>query len=315
MNDKEKCSLWIPVARTDVSFMMNTIPHLVKMCDYSFVEKVLAIDTMPLSGEKIHRPHKGTIEQLRACCERLKSMGIIDKIIDINYSLDYHQRVYKKHLGAPRIKRTHNYKGYPVLGSMFCIEEAKGDYFVHFDSDMLLYQENGFNWIAEGINILKKYPEIMWVRPAAGPQSDNNIYEKKYHAEKNNKGFYRLRGFASRCYLIERIRFEKLLPLKVMWTRRQGMKKDRLPRKLIEILNRIRGEGILDSWEKMVAASLNRKSFIRADIFPQKAWTLHPHTRSDKFIKSLPLIIEKVEKGWFPPEQAGDYDLKLDYWT
>lgn len=304
MPNADSCSLWIVVARTDVAFMMQTIPHLVRMCNYPFLEKVLAIDTMPLSGEKTHRPHKGAIEQLRSCCEKLKSMKVVDRIVDIDYSTKYREKAYKKNLGTSRIKKTHNYKGYPILGSIFCIEEAKGDYFLHFDSDIFLYQKEGFDWIDEGINILKKYPEAMWIRPSAGPQSETN----------NTGGFQRRKGFASRCYLIKRSRFEKLLPLKVIWARRQGRKKDKLPRKLIEILNYFTGGGILDSWEKMVAESVNRKSFIRVDISPQKAWTLHPNTRSDKFINNLPLIIEKVEKGWAPPEQVGNYDLKLDYW-
>ena len=311
----DSCSLWIMVARIDVAFMMQTIPNLVRMCNHYFVEKVLAIDTASLSGEKAQRPHQRTIEQLYDCCERLKALGIIDKIITIEYSKKYHQKIYKKHFGIPWIKETHNYKGYPILGSMFCMEEAKGDYFLHFDSDMLLYQKKGFDWIAKGIDILNKYPEIMWIRPAAGPQTKaNNIYDE-YCAEKNSTGFYKLKGFSSRCYLIERRRFEKILPLKIIWAKKQGKKKDRLPRQFIKISNYITGSGILDSWENMVSESINRKSFYRADIFPENAWTLHPHTRSDEFINNLPLIIEKIEKGWFPKEQAGYYNLKLQYWV
>ena len=51
--------------------MMNTIPHLVKMSQCPFEEKVLAIDTAPLSGEKVNRPGLGTMEELRACAEKL----------------------------------------------------------------------------------------------------------------------------------------------------------------------------------------------------------------------------------------------------
>ena len=65
------CSLWFFTARTDVWFMINTIPHLVKMSQFPFQEKVLAIDTAPLSGEKVNRPGLGTMEELRACAEKL----------------------------------------------------------------------------------------------------------------------------------------------------------------------------------------------------------------------------------------------------
>lgn len=59
------CSLWIFVARTDVAFMMHTIPHILRMSHFPFEERVLAIDTAPLSGDKLLRPGIGTMEELR----------------------------------------------------------------------------------------------------------------------------------------------------------------------------------------------------------------------------------------------------------
>jgi hypothetical protein len=46
------CSLWFFTARTDVWFMMNTIPIVVKMSQFPFQEKVLAIDTGPFKRGK-----------------------------------------------------------------------------------------------------------------------------------------------------------------------------------------------------------------------------------------------------------------------
>jgi hypothetical protein len=40
---QSSCSLWITIARTDLPFMMQTIPHLVKMSHFDFEER-------PLSG-------------------------------------------------------------------------------------------------------------------------------------------------------------------------------------------------------------------------------------------------------------------------
>ncbi|UCG34597.1 MAG: hypothetical protein JSW17_03595 [Candidatus Omnitrophota bacterium] len=312
---KNDVSLWFLAAKTDVSFMMQTIPHLVRMCNFSFAECVLAIDTKPLSEEKRFRPNIGTPKQLRDCCNKLLSNGIVDKIIDIDFPEDYRKRAYRKHFGTSRIRQTHNWKGYPVLGSIFCIEEAKGDYFLHFDSDMLLYQGREYNWIEEGIRILREHPEVICVRPSAGPQSkENNLYESKYFSEKDSGGFYRLKGFSSRTFLIDRKRFEELLPLKILWAKKQGSIKDRVPRVLMEKIYHFTGLGRLESWEKMVTEGIKRKGFIRADIISSKSWTLHPCNHGVKFIEALPKIIEDVESGHHPQEQAGNYDLQLKYW-
>ncbi|MFM7714683.1 MAG: hypothetical protein ACKO7A_18855, partial [Microcystis sp.] len=71
------CSLWFFVARTDLPFMMLTIPHIVKMCNFPFQEKVLAIDTAALSGEKVDRPGIGTMEDLRQCAQTLLHKGVV----------------------------------------------------------------------------------------------------------------------------------------------------------------------------------------------------------------------------------------------
>ena len=214
--DKKTCSLWIMVARTDVSYMMHTIPHLIKMCNFPFFEKVLALDTAPLSGDKCRHPYLGSIDELYKQCNQLKNSGVIDRMVEIDYSDKYRKRLYKKHLGTSKIKKTHNYKGYPILGSMFCIEEAKGDYLLHFDSDMLIFQKNDFDWISKAIDIMEKRLEIFGIRATPGP-----IAEKENFSD----NLYEVPIFGSRCYLINRERFNKLLPLKVMWRKGRVRKK------------------------------------------------------------------------------------------
>lgn len=103
---RSSCSLWIMVARTDIPFMMHTLPHLVKMSNFPFEEKVLAIDTAPLSGEKINRPGIGTMEQLRDYTKQLIEAGVVDRVVDINYEIAYRQRVMQNTLAVRFASRT-----------------------------------------------------------------------------------------------------------------------------------------------------------------------------------------------------------------
>lgn len=58
------CSLSIMVIPTDIPFIMHTIPHLVGTYNYPFLKRVLMIDTVTLSGDKLLRSGIGRIEQL-----------------------------------------------------------------------------------------------------------------------------------------------------------------------------------------------------------------------------------------------------------
>ncbi|NES82348.1 MAG: hypothetical protein F6K10_13610 [Moorea sp. SIO2B7] len=307
------CSLWILVARTDIPFMMHTIPHLVRMSNFPFRERVLAIDTAPLTGDKIGRPGIGTMEDLRDRTQQLLKTGVVDRLVDLNYDPTYRDRVYRKHFGS-RIRPTHNYKGYPILGTIFTIEEAKSDYMLHFDSDMLLHQQPDYSWIEESMNLMEKHPEIMSFRPLTGPPREDGSLHQRVSYEKDPDGFYKFKFFGSRVYLINSKGFDQLLPLPIIWRPYRQKFMEKLPLKLQTTLNYIAGKGKLDSWEIMVSQKLEQTDYFRGVLANTKAWTLHPKDRSPEFIQALPSIIERIEAGDYPPEQAGYYDLISELW-
>lgn len=307
------CSLWILVARTDIPFMMQTIPHLVKMSNFPFQERVLVMDTAPLSGDKVNRPGVGTMEQLREYTEQLRQRGVIDRITEINYTTPYRDRVYQKHFGT-KLRQTHNYKGYPILGTIFTIEEPQSDYMLHFDSDMLLYQAPNYNWIAEGMKLIDNHPDLMSIRPLTGPPTTDGTMYQSYPYAQDPDGFYRFKFFGSRAYLIKKQRFDELLPLPIVWRSYRNQWLNQLPLAVQNTLNYLTGKGKLDSWEIMVSRQLEQTKYDRGVLTNPQAWTLHPIDRSPQFIAALPHIIARIEAGDYPPEQAGYYDLKSQLW-
>lgn len=307
------CSLWILVARTDISFMMQTIPHIIKMSNFPFQEKVLAIDTAPLSGDKIMRPGIGSMKDLRNNCQQLLELGIIDKIVDINYQKSYQNKVYLKHFGS-LINQSHNYKGYPILGTIFTIEDCISDYMVHFDSDMLMYQKADFSWIKESMKLMDKYPDIISMRPLTGPPQKYGKLYQQYSYQKENNDLFKFKFFGSRVYLINKKRFEQLLPLPIIWRDYKNKFWNKLPNNLQTFVNYFTGKGKLDSWEIMVSQQLENTNYYRGVLNNNNCWTLHPKDRNPDFIKALPNIIKRIENGEFPIKQAGHYDLISELW-
>jgi hypothetical protein len=300
------CDLSILVARIDTRFMLHTIPHLVRSCRFPFARRFLMVDTAPLGRRYRKRPGIGTAEELQACCAQLLQAGVVDAIVPIDYSPGYRRRIYRKHFAGP-MRRTHSNGGYPILGSIAAVEESRADYLVHFDSDMLLYQEPGFNWIDEGIRLLREHPDIVAVLPRSGPpHRDGRLRQQEETGEAfqtDARGLYCFKTFTSRVFLIDRRGFDRVLPLR-----------PRLP--VVELLrNYLTGYNTMPEWEVMVGYRLRETAFVRADLASTRAWTLHPEERGERFEAMLPDVIARIESGSYPPEQGGYYDLQLDLWT
>jgi hypothetical protein len=290
MNSRS-CTLSIMVARSDVPFLPYTIPHLVRMCKYPFERRTLIRDTAPLADEFAQRGNLGTLSQLIECCDQLLKSGLIDEVVDIDYSKECRTLIYQKHFGAD-LGDTHGSVGTSIFGYIYSLEVARTDYLVHFDCDMLLHQNPAACWIEQGIEVLKNKADVMAINPRPGPPSSNEILHQLEPHYLEPQGYYSFKSFSSRVYLIDINRFSQLLPLRP----------------------KVTSGGKLAFWEHMVTQGMTEKSFIRADLTTAKAWALHPLDHGPNFVRALPKIIEKVEEGWYPQEQSGYHDLRLGMW-
>ncbi|HEX5501560.1 MAG TPA: hypothetical protein VFW96_02990 [Thermomicrobiales bacterium] len=324
MNDTPSCTLTIRVSRGDLPFLARTIPHIVRQCNYPFAERILFMDTAPLYRRYEGRKGIGTLDDLRSLCRQLIADGVMDSVLEIDNSEPCRERLYEKHLSRP-IRETHDYRGAPILGPMYVFEMAQSEFFLHFDSDMMLYQDPERNWIREGIDLMRQVPEVLCVLPLCGPPTaDGSRPEERGIWARDPRGFYRFKTFTNRVFLTERRRFNAFLPLRPyclpwryrvrrMWSGSAFPNSDR-PRQW-GWRDRVRSlrsdKSAARQWEYMVGKRLEETCFVRADLDSPAAWTLHPLDRSDKFFEALPFLIEQVEEGWFPPEQAGHFDLNL----
>jgi hypothetical protein len=298
------CSLSILVARTDIPFMMQTIPHLVKSCQFDFLERVLFVETAPLSGIFRNRPGIGTFAQLKDCCEQLLKASVVDRVVEIDYSTATRKQIYRKHFGKD-VRFTHDYRGASVFGFIYSLEAAKGDYVLHFDSDMLLHQQPNHCWITEAIAVLQNNSDVMFVSPLAGsPSQDGSLNQRGVSYQKDPRGFYAFKQFTSRKFLVDRNRLNQMLPIQpswVSWNRK--------------VLSSLTNQSALNVWEIIMSQALQSSQYIRADLSSPKAWTLHTPDHGAAFIQALPSIIAGIESGRYPSEQAGDYDLQLALWS
>ncbi|NEO30178.1 MAG: hypothetical protein F6K36_07000 [Symploca sp. SIO3C6] len=323
---KAPVSIWILAARTDLPYMLQTIPHLMRACNYPFTERVLAIDSAPLTGDKLRRYATGSQEELKSACQKLVDLKVIDRIAEIDYDPALIKKVYQKYFGTEQAKlmlnHTHNWKGSTIYASLYCIEASASDYYLHFDADMLLHQDQGNDWISEAIELMESIPTIVATRPLCGPPHPEGKVLYSRPAE-DPRGFYPHNSFSMRAYLVNKQRFPELSPIPLMW-KYYPLLSRYLPSPLQSVFASVERKlrrqvkpikGALESFEVTSSQRLEETSFVRADLSSTKAWTIHPPDHGPEFIKALPQLISLIEQGKFPLDQAGFYDLLLNEWS
>ena len=299
-----QCELFILVARTDIAYLPYTISHLVRSCRGRVSKRTVLMDTAEVKGYFLKERELGTIDQLRSECLKFKEDNTVDEIVELKYDRKEIKKLYKKHFGM-NLRETHCFRGYPYYGSVWPIENTGAEYILHLDSDILIHQDEGASWIDEGMELMEKHEDLLCVLPLSGPPAANKeIHQGNVPYTLDLEGFYRFKvEFTSRLYLLNRKRFQSLLPMKLSWLSWREPIKSFLFKK-----------GNLLCWEVTVSKALKKSKYYRADLASPNVWSLHPHDRGDKFIKVLPSLINLVEKGIFPTQQAGHYDLNLEWW-
>ena len=324
---KTPVSIWILVAKTDVPYLLQTIPHLLQACNYPFKERVLAMDTASLTGDKLYRYGTGSQEVLEEACQTLVERGVVDRVAKIDYNPNLIKSIYTKYFGSEQalqmLSHTHNWKGSTVYASLYCIEACATDYYLHFDADMLLHQDQDYDWITESLELMASVPNIATIRPRCGPPHPEGQSFHPHPFTRDKRGFYSHKFFSMRAYLLDRNRLAQLAPIPLIW-KFDPLWSHHLPSPLSTITGKIERklrnkkspvQGAIESLEIMVSKKLSTSDFVRADLASTQAWTIHPLKHDAAFIQALPWLIQLIEKGAYPLEQAGHYDLILEAWS
>ena len=273
------------------------------MCQKAGAKIKVIVDAHPPTGVLGNSLEQSDLDCLLDVLNRLNG----EKLFEIKIQQYNHQeiiRLNRKQFGK-NINETHCFRGYPIFGSIKQFYDTEDEYILHLDSDMLFYEENEFSWIKKAITTLQENPDIICVLPCGGPSTEDGTLHQgtTEYFKDENRSLFLFKNFTSRHYLIHRKRLLDLLPIKTLWLSwREPFK------------SKIFGKGKLLCWETMVQHRLETSSMWRADLMSKRSWSLHLVNRCQQLYQKLPQIIQEVEKGKFPLEQAGHFDLRLNLW-
>src|ERR1700719_1504613 len=119
------------------------------MCSFPFHEIILVADDLPKPSRSLHRGN--SIPPFSEQLERLQREGTITRWVRLSSIASDH--LSAKYFGS-RISAMRDHRGVPLFGWIAGIEEARTDFVVHFDSDILLHQAPGHNWIDAGMGLI-----------------------------------------------------------------------------------------------------------------------------------------------------------------
>lgn len=290
------CTFTTLAGTRDLPFIGLTIPHLLAACRHPFQERILVLDRSPVQGSK---PPEVTPPEIDA----LLRQGLLDRVILLDSQYPGGEAVGKLFFGTRRAP-SRDYRNLPLLGWATALYEAKTDYVVHFDSDMLLYQSPGHDWISEGIALLENDSSVMFVAPLPGPPTvDGTLRGQQVPPVRDSEGNFRFKTFSSRRFLVSRSRLRALLPTHLKYLSRRR-----------RVFGALTGRSAVLPWESHIDAALRRSSYFRVHLASPRAWTLHNPSRGPEWLACLPRLIALVEQGCFPSAQAGYYDLALEQW-
>ena len=299
MSGKPKVSLAILAGPPDVSFLEKMVCHIVKANRFAFTRLTLVIDDLPLA--KTNDPD--ALFALKRTAEELFAAGVINRILNLNVPTSLRDQWSQKHFGT-RLKWDRDFRGIPLFGWIAGIEDDDSDYHVHFDCDVLLHQSSDFSWIERGIELLQEDATVLCVAPHPGPPAGPGQIHQRDAFNVDPRGFYRFHSFSSRRFLIKRRHYESILPLPVKFASRKHW-----------LRSLFTHSSPIQNWEMLMNLRMQVLGLSRACIQDPRAWTLHAPDHGQGFREKLERIIVSVEKGIFPAQQAGHYDLQLQDWA
>jgi hypothetical protein len=285
-----RCAMAVLAGPADVEYFRRITAHLKRTAHFQFSETLLVLDTM--------QRHKS--KALLAAARAMQAANEIDRYVELEPRMDI--ALAHKHFVQPP-KRSRDDRGIPLFGWIAGIENATTDYLFHSDSDILIHSAANFSWVNAAIDVMEHDSSIMFVAPLAGPPNAIGLVGQKVAPIIDEAGNYRFKTFSSRHYVVNRRRFEKLLPLPPLHTSEW--------RKLVM---RLGGPSSLRPWEKHIELSLASSEFFRIHLKDSRAWGLHCPDHGPRWRQNLPSIIAAVERGDFPRAQAGYYNLRLEDW-
>tara|TARA_Y100001956_G_scaffold65817_1_gene67074 strand:- start:941 stop:1870 length:930 start_codon:yes stop_codon:yes gene_type:complete len=276
-----RVSFSVNVCNSDAQYIEHTIPHMLNVLNYDFIERRVAYDPGPLEGKYAKR-NEGNAKAISQVLSHLQSANIIDCVDTVPWTSHCQTKVMQKYFGAQN-KTPKDFSGAPVYQYLYALYQCSGDYVFHADADMLFHSPAGSSWIAQGVELLASHPHIIASCPHAGPPKANTVKEwlfNKPASSHSPRQWKQVHFTSTRSFLLDIKKFENCLPLQ------QNTPNEPL--------------------ENTLTACFKNNGYQHWNWAGYEHWALHPVSHGNNFLSYLPHIITTIEQGLYPFRRRGN---------
>jgi hypothetical protein len=309
-----RSALQINLHPLDAHHVGFTLPHQLRQWGKQ-VERVLVIIDTRRSRAGRYRGHEydehlrhifGHIEQLQSRYPDLQ-------MAEVDYSESAREAVRRRFFSTERECPEKAFDGGPFHAYFYGLLKADADYVLHMDSDML-FGGGSQTWIAEAMAIIEGNPSALFAGPLPGPPRTDSELTARHGRFPGLKNIsrpvrmdcpypaFKFMSVSTRVFLMSLPRFDQRVgSLSLI---RPDIKR-RLRAKLY------RQDPSSVPAEQVLTAAMIERDLSRIDFLGTGAgmFSLHPPHRSPEFYRSLPALIQMIERGDVPDAQRGDYDI------
>jgi hypothetical protein len=309
-------SLQINLSAGDVAYARSTVPALVQAHRGFVKETVAVVDCCRPQRTKIVDPDARfplpmflrRVDEITSIAEELHRAGVLDRVYYLRASDPLLSTIQQKYLNN-RVQATHDYGGCALTAYLAAFEVIKTRYLLHYDGDMLLHQQPGFDWAEEAIPLLARHSGALAATPRISPPFSERLNVADGPSRRTGRPYVKVDGgwrddwFSTRCFLMDTQKMSRFLPLLSGRLYLETL--------ILKWLNR----GYPRSPELMMFRRIGGGGGWRLNLSTERAWLLHPRTKPDKYLRLLPEIIESLVAGHAPLTQIGEPEVDVEAWA
>jgi uncharacterized radical SAM superfamily Fe-S cluster-containing enzyme len=279
-------SLVIKTCPQDYETIYANVKHIVKQLSTpdTFFEKIIAIDTKEKEYTR-EFTNKGTLANLMLQINRLLDEQVTDKFITLPAEevANVNKRWFDISTGE-----THSAKGAPTAPQLYAFEQAKGEYILQMDSDVMIARKDlAHSFLEDMVAEMEKNEKVVSV----GFNICQNVDCKPYFGFEDG-------GFVPevRMGLFHKERFLSLRPLPNTLTQSGKLQK---------------------SWHRAMEEKQKETGFCSIRGGDSRTFFIHPQNYRKTNADVWTTILDRVESGYIPECQKNEFDCAGSYydWT
>lgn len=305
-------TLQINLSPGDAEYAHITVPHLIRNVGL-VEERILVVDCIKAPKTKLFDADKilqeprysRNLKVIVDLANKFKKEGLVDEIYFLTEDkIEVMRFLSDKYLGG-LYNYSHGYGGTGQMSYWWGIELTNYKYVLHFDGDIVIHTKSEPQWLSNTLKVMEESDKFVFGAPRHAPPISGdvqNVANFEGIPLVDHGAYFSQAWFSTRCFILDREKLEKHLPLlkgKIKWEL---------------IFKRLWKRDFRFDPEIVFYKRLGRELGVKKVILKKSSFFIHPHSKPKELLSILGTIIKSVENSNYPKKQEGETEILIDEW-